>query len=646
MSYLQNSSNGWSTTYSEQGQLQNSGSLYQSEIVFQIDNPLYNQPNQYEQLQSNIKNEQSYQQQQQSEANYHQLASKTLSYIANYERISTQIKQAQLQQLIEISQSQKLASNRPSYNTSGGNTNANQLIQQQQSNTYTELSQNTQMNQYSTAADVSQLIFQNDQYMQKNENPTYLKYFKSLSEALKGNDDQNNLVLLNSCINEIQLLCEKKPKIKICQVQKQINQMNTLYNNQIEKQISDKEKEEAKVGQEQDYNNPEEIKMQNEQLIENQKKEEESKKQQHILNSQCALCLDKINSHINFAPQYFKDVNQYFQAKCKGGHYISKICLAYTYQCIFQDYIPKSKKEYDEMLQKKAKQDALLICNYCNYKLEMDEVLQQNQGYLNHVRQNRKQFECGICIVDYDLEEEGISMFDCDHIFCIQCLTSYIIQCINQNKFRYEDFKCPQDKCSAIINNYIVDRLINTPENQMLFNRMIRMQLIHTTFKKEKIALCPGFQMRNKQTNIIQNVDQETITLLRLGIPPQLSDEVELIGCTTFFSYDENKVQFYECSNCKYKSCLKGCEDCHQKGSKRGKNCAEFNKWKKQNQDIDKDLMAIFDKETMCQCPKCKAVIIRNGGCNHITCTMPNCGFQFCFKCQSKWLCWKHFHYF
>ncbi|EAR96313.2 Ibr domain protein (macronuclear) [Tetrahymena thermophila SB210] len=637
MSSQYKNSNGWESVYSEQGQLQGSHCIYESQIVFKMDNPNYSQQSQYQIIQSTNQKES-----QQSETNLYDMISKSYNFIFSYEQLASQIKQAQIQQLAQISQNQKQVSSRQNFINSDINISR---LQSQNNNNFKNLYQNRQSYDYSTT-DQSQLKFQTNQFEQSNKDPTYLKYFQNLSQALSGNANQNDLVFFSSCIKEIQLLCEKKPKIKICQLQKQINQMNTPQIDKIEKQISDEEKEETKVDKElQQHDQNQEIKLQNDQLIEKQKSEE-LKKQQEIQNSLCGLCLDPINSysHQVIAPKYFTDTYQYFQAKC--GHYISKICLATTYQGIFQDSIPKTVKQYDEQLEKKSKLDLQLNCNHCNYKLQMDEVLEQNNGYLTHVRSNRKQFECGICIVDYDLEEEGIAMFDCDHIFCIQCLTSYIIQCINQNKFRYEDFKCPQDKCTAIINNYTVDRLMNTPENQMLFNRMIRMQLVHTTFKKEKIALCPGFQMRNKQTNNILNVDQETITLLRLGMPPQLSDDVEIIGCTTFFSYDENKVQFYECSNCKYKSCLKGCEDAHIKGSKRGKNCSEFKKWKQQNQGMDIDLLAIFDKDTMCQCPKCKAIIIRNGGCNHMTCTMPNCGFQFCFKCQSKWLCWKHLHYF
>lgn len=74
----------------------------------------------------------------------------------------------------------------------------------------------------------------------------------------------------------------------------------------------------------------------------------------------------------------------------------------------------------------------------------------------------------------------------------------------------------------------------------------------------------------------IRNAEQEFITCIRLGIPQKLEDYEELVGCPTFFSYNEKKVEEYKCQNCKYISCLKGCEDHHFKGSKRGKNCKEF----------------------------------------------------------------------
>lgn len=40
------------------------------------------------------------------------------------------------------------------------------------------------------------------------------------------------------------------------------------------------------------------------------------------------------------------------------------------------------------------------------------------------------------------------------------------------------------------------------------------------------------------------------------------------------------------------------------------------------------------------QCQKCKVIIEKNQGCNHMTC---RCGYQFCYVCGDRW---SPHHYF
>lgn len=62
--------------------------------------------------------------------------------------------------------------------------------------------------------------------------------------------------------------------------------------------------------------------------------------------------------------------------------------------------------------------------------------------------------------------------------------------------------------------------------------------------------------------------------------------------------------------------------------------CQVVAKWKQKCED-DSETLNWIQTNTK-DCPKCKALIEKNGGCNHMTCT--KCGYQFCWICMGDWL--------
>ena len=58
---------------------------------------------------------------------------------------------------------------------------------------------------------------------------------------------------------------------------------------------------------------------------------------------------------------------------------------------------------------------------------------------------------------------------------------------------------------------------------------------------------------------------------------------------------------------------------------------------KSQHQPGETDQSVRLIKEYTKPCPKCRTPTERSGGCMHIVCTRAQCGFNWCWICQTEW---------
>ncbi len=76
------------------------------------------------------------------------------------------------------------------------------------------------------------------------------------------------------------------------------------------------------------------------------------------------------------------------------------------------------------------------------------------------------------------------------------------------------------------------------------------------------------------------------------------------------------------CDACGEKSCYT-----HDVPWHRDLTCDEYEVNRKGDDEATQDLLA---RETK-PCPKCGVRIIKNGGCNHMTCKVKACNYEFCW---------------
>ncbi|CAD8102144.1 unnamed protein product [Paramecium sonneborni] len=237
-----------------------------------------------------------------------------------------------------------------------------------------------------------------------------------------------------------------------------------------------------------------------------------------------------------------------------------------------QDDDTLQENEQDQMRQIKNFQDQI------NNDAQIAEQIQEEEYKQSQERENAIQFDCGICADTYKVNAEAITL-ECDHRFCKNCLHEYIINLTKEGKYGEDDIKC--SSCNTPIDYYIINYC--APECSSKINDE-RVKKLNSNTEKEKLVNCPG------------------------------------VNCPQKFYVDKN-MPFPVCPTCKTAFCINGCGEAHE-----GKSCEQV--------EQEKLKARVKEEKGLVSCPKCKIQILKDGGCNHITC---QCKHEFCYVCQKSY---------
>ena len=186
---------------------------------------------------------------------------------------------------------------------------------------------------------------------------------------------------------------------------------------------------------------------------------------------------------------------------------------------------------------------------------------------------------CLICEDKLTNDEIKNNFVECFHGFCDYCYFNYFKEKINNNDV--ENIKYPEKNCNLIIcNNFIENKLSSDI-------------LLLEKYKKLK---------RRKQLMLNPNIKL---------CPYPDCESYARIGKDKYVTCIQNNHKF--CINClKYWHDYKPCKIEEDK---------KFEKWR--------------NKYKVKRCPKCKLLIEKGPGCNHIFCY--NCQYSFCWLCLEEY---------
>eukprot|EP01132_Coremiostelium_polycephalum_P000776 gene776-962_t len=218
-------------------------------------------------------------------------------------------------------------------------------------------------------------------------------------------------------------------------------------------------------------------------------------------------------------------------------------------------------------------------------EIEVEEEIETIQDY--EILTVTEPGSCPICIED-NIECHNLFIISqCKHQYCISCLSEYLKSNISDRKLV---IPCPTPNCKSIF-QYEQIKLIVDNETFSKFE-----EFTLTSF----IVADPNFKWCPKP------------------------------GCGNAV-FGEKSNPRTRCSNatCNFEFCFNCEEEWHPNST-----CEQYQNWKLENNMVDQKYVVWTKKNHTKKCPKCKSIIEKNAGCNHIHC---HCGYNFCWLCNGKY---------
>jgi ariadne-1 len=218
----------------------------------------------------------------------------------------------------------------------------------------------------------------------------------------------------------------------------------------------------------------------------------------------------------------------------------------------------------------------------------------------------RKSFECQICVDE--VPPKSIRKLECNHHFCVECLTGYLEVTLKDGGLVGNAINCPGFKCKFELEDRFVLGLL---EEEQLKGKYL--QIIANSF----VQVINHTECHNKTNNgVFQN--------------NRFMKWCPNANCQSAVQLDWFDSSIYRESvrcGCGISFCFK----CHEL-SHDPVECSLLREWAKvKAEDFEVQSWILHNTKP---CPKCRVNIQKNGGCMHITC---KCRYEFCWVCMGKW---------
>lgn len=234
-----------------------------------------------------------------------------------------------------------------------------------------------------------------------------------------------------------------------------------------------------------------------------------------------------------------------------------------------------------------------------------DEEKAQEIGreYANEVGVAAQAFECQCCFDDVP-EMTGLQMSPgingCDHVLCPECFKRMISGQIEQK----EPCTCPLCPATSpsVVPSWLVRRVLGD-EMAAQLSTIEQIHLGQADGGQLRLWQCPTPDCTNRQV-----VDED-------WDPEQVPDGERIVDCPC----------------CKKRICVRCNVEEHQ-----GFTCQQFKEWRQANDSSEQSYAEMMQQGLIKPCPNCTAPILKNEGCNFMSCPTCNDPDRMCWETGKK----------
>ncbi|XP_057303773.1 uncharacterized protein LOC130641124 [Hydractinia symbiolongicarpus] len=213
-----------------------------------------------------------------------------------------------------------------------------------------------------------------------------------------------------------------------------------------------------------------------------------------------------------------------------------------------------------------------------------------NQRFVDNIESQSKT-TCPICFSSVVI----IHLKKCNHYACKSCLEKYVSTQMNSGYFQ---LLCPEFQCSNKLDVVTILQLISPQE----FSMVIKKKMEAYVLKNESMKFCP-----NSRCKVVA-VNPTNVSLSNKVI---VDNPIVRCKCTKNWCFNCQSVDHWPSS------------------------CEAFQNYQEQKQS---DIGTVLDQNgnlfqveiVYKKCPFCRNPIVKNGGCNYMSCI---CGKSFCWYC-------------